>query len=130
MPRLVKKNVAVETAEPFILNTRMMAALAVGKKARDIRAYDVRGLTVVADAFLLCTVTSEPQMKAVFNAVKEGLKEAGVAPLHTEGATQDGWLLLDYGSVILHLFREQARTFYDLDGLWADAPEILLDLDG
>lgn len=128
MPRLLKKNVPQEVDEPFLVTTRRMAELAADKKAKDIRAYDVRGLTVLADAFVMCTVTSEPQMKAVFNAVKEGLKEIGVAPLHTEGATQDGWLLLDYGAVILHLFREQARSFYDLDGLWGDAPEIPLNL--
>ena len=129
MPKLVKKKKSPAEDESFLANAQKMAALAAEKKALDIRAYDVRGLTLVADSFVLCTATSEPQLKAVYNAVHDGMKEIGVAPLHSEGEFRGGWLLIDYGSVIFHVFREQARTFYDLDGLWADAKTILLDLD-
>ncbi len=128
MAALARKN-SPEADESFLPTTLRMASLAADKKARELLAYDVRGLTLVADAFLMCTVTSEPQMRAVFNAVKAGMKEAGIAPLHSEGTHQGGWLLMDYGAVILHIFRPKAREFYDLDGLWADAPTIPLDLD-
>jgi ribosome-associated protein len=106
-----------------------IAALAAEYKASDLRAYDVHELTVVADAFVVCSVHSEPQLRAVFNGVKEGMKELGVAPLHTEGTVQGYWLVMDYGDIIVHIFREEARRFYDLDDLWGDAPEIELALD-
>jgi ribosome-associated protein len=92
-------------------------------------AYDVRGLTLMADSFFICTANSEPQLKALFNTIKEGMKEVGVAPLHTEGVFQGGWLLIDFSEVIVHIFREEAREFYDLDGMWADAKRIPLDVD-
>ncbi len=128
MPKLVIKKTEPESDASFLANTLRIAHLAADKKAVDIKAYDVRGLTLMADSFLLCTATSEPQMKAVYNAVREGMKEVGVAPLHTEGTYHDGWLLMDFSTVILHVFRQQAREFYDLDGMWADAPEIELDV--
>jgi len=106
-----------------------MGALAANVKARDIRAYDLRGLTVIADSFVICSASSEPHFKAVYNSVKEGMKEVGVAPLHTEGISRGHWRVLDYGNIIVHIFREEAREFYDLDGLWGDAPEINLKLD-
>lgn len=102
--------------------------LAAEHKAENIRGCDVRELTVIADAFVFCTVTSDPHMGAVFNAVKEGMKEVGVAALRTEGTMHNGWTVLDFGSVIVHIFKREAREFYDLDGLWADAPALALDL--
>lgn len=105
-----------------------IATLADEHKAKEIKTYDVRGLTLVADAFVLCSATSEPQLRAIFNAVKEGMKEVGVKVLHSEGTFGGGWLVMDYGAVIFHIFREEARNFYDLDGLWGDAPLIDLDL--
>ena len=128
MATLVKKQKHAED-QSFVPNLRRMAYLAADKKAKDIKAYEVGGMTVVADAFLLCTATSEPQLKAVYNAVREGMKEIGVAPLRSEGTFAGGWILLDFGDIIFHIFREQARAFYDLDGLWADAPEVMLELD-
>lgn len=106
-----------------------MADLAADKKARDIKAYDVRGLTLIADAFVICTATSEPQVKAIYNAVREGMKAVGVAPFKGEGDFTSGWVLLDYSTILFHIFRAEARDFYDLDGMWADAPEIPLQLE-
>ena len=125
MPKAVKQP-TTEKDERFLQITLRIAEISADKKARDIRALDVRGLTLVADSFVLCTATSELQLKAVFNAVIEGLKEVGIAPLRTEGTFRDGWLLMDYGVVIFHIFREKAREFYDLEGMWGDAPEIPL----
>ncbi|MBI2431680.1 MAG: ribosome silencing factor [Candidatus Hydrogenedentes bacterium] len=127
MATLVRKAKASREEKDYLPNTRRIAALAADKKAANIKAYDVSGLTVIADAFVLCTATSEPQMKAIVNAVREGMKEIGVAPLSTEGAVSGGWVLMDYGQIIFHVFRQQARDFYDLDGMWADAQEIKLE---
>ena len=127
MVKLLKKS---KTAtDDFLPTTLHMATLAWDMKASDIRAYDVRGLTLIADSFLICTATSEPQLKAIFNSVKEGMKEVGVAPLRAEGKTDGSWMVLDFGNVIFHIFREKAREFYDLDGFWADAPTLDLELE-
>lgn len=128
MTKLVKKK--RKNAEPpeFMPVVLRIANLADEHKAKDIRAFDVRELTLVADAFVVCTATSEPQLRAIFNAVKVGLKEVGVKQLHSEGTFAGGWLVMDYGIVIFHIFREEARAFYDLDGLWGDAPQIDLEL--
>ncbi len=110
-------------------NTRRIADLAYHVKASDIRAYDVRGLTLVADALIICGASSQPQFRAILNTIKVGMKDIGIAPLHAEGESTGGWLVLDYGAIIVHIFRTEAREFYDLDGLWADAPRIDLELD-
>ncbi len=128
MPHLVRKT-HTPKEESYLPMTLRIAESAAGKKAKDIKAYDVRDFTVMTDAFLLCTATSEPQMKAVLNAVREDMREAGRSPRNVEGMHRDGWVLMDYGEVIVHIFREAARAFYDLDGMWADAPQIPLDLD-
>lgn len=130
MARLTKKtpNVPDSTAD-FLPNTLRIAGLAADHKAKSIRAYDVRGLTLIADSFVLCSASSDPQVKAIHSAVREGMKGIGVAPLRSEGAPGNGWLVLDYGDIIFHIFREEARAYYDLDGLWGDARIIDLDLD-
>lgn len=122
-----RKNAASAEDQSYIPNALRIAALASEKKAKDIKIYDVNGLTLVADAFVIATATSEPQLKAIFNSVKDGMEEIKVKPLRTEGAYSGGWVLVDFGDVILHIFREEPRSFYDLDGMWADAKEIPFD---
>jgi ribosome-associated protein len=128
---LTKKSPTSEE-EAVLANTLRIATLAADKKAADIKAYDVRGLTLIADTFVICTAHSTPQIKAVFNGVKDGMKEIGIPPLHSEGADgtfSSDWLLMDYGAILVHVFRDKSREFYDLDGMWADAKEIPLGLE-
>lgn len=113
----------------LLAKVRQVGEIAAEKKARDIRAFDVRGLTLMADAFVLCSVGSEPQLRAVVSLAREEMKDKGYRVLRVEGDHQCGWLIVDYGDVIFHVFRDKAREFYDLDRLWADAPEIKLELD-
>jgi len=128
LPKLVpKKN---DSAEPeFMPSLLQMAQSASNQKAENITAYDVRELTLIADAFFMCSAKSEPQIKAIVNRIRRDLKDMGVSPLRVEGETSSGWIVMDYGSIICHIFREKARSFYDLDGLWADAPTFDLDID-
>ena len=98
-------------------------------KATDIVAYDVRGLTLIADSFVICTANSEPQVRAISAKIQSALRDIGVKALHVEGESNSGWIVLDYGSVIVHIFKKDARAFYDLDGLWGDAPKFPLELD-
>ena len=113
----------------YLANVRRIAALCDEKKAEDIRAYDVQGLTAVTDCFIMATVNSDPQMKATMNSIREGMREVGLSPMRTEGDFHGGWVLIDYNDIIVHLFRKEPREFYDLDGVWADAPTVELDLE-
>lgn len=127
MPKLIKK--FDPSIEDILPNVRRIADLLANFKAIDVLAYDLRGLTLIADCFIICNASSEPQFKAMYKGVREGMKEIGVAPLHEEASASSHWIVLDYGTIIVHLFRGEARQFYDLDGLWADAPFIPLDID-
>ncbi len=126
-PTLVQKT--PQDQPDFLPNVLRIAEILASFKGKLIKAYDLRELTVVADCFVLCSVSSEPQFKAVYNGVREGMKTVGVSPLRVEGEVTGGWLIVDYGNIVLHVFRETAREFYDLDGLWGDAPQVALDLD-
>ena len=96
------------------------------KKARELSAIKVGDLTVLADYFLMCTATSSSHVRALADEAEEKLNEAGVAPHHIEGKTT-GWIVLDYGSVIIHIFSRDQREFYDLDKMWSDGEQVNLD---
>ncbi len=126
LPKLILKNKTA--AQPdFMPDVLRIAAAAADRKAIELKAYDVRELTVIADSFVLCSASSEPQLKAILNAVRREMKEVGKQALHVEDEPSSGWMVLDYGDVIFHAFREEARRYYDLDGLWGDAPQFALD---
>lgn len=124
---LTPKKTQQSEEERFEANLFRLADLALEKKAHDLKVYRVAGLTLTADALVVCTATSEPQVKAVASHVKDGMKSIGVRSLHTEGSHHDRWLIVDFGDIIFHIFREEARMFYDLDGLWADAPQVNME---
>ena len=96
------------------------------KKARELNAVKVADLTVLAEYFLMCTATSSTHVRALADEVEEKLNEAGVTPHHIEGKTT-GWIVLDYGSVIIHVFSRDQREFYDLDKMWSDGEQVNLD---
>ena len=93
------------------------------KKAREINAVKVDDLTVLCEYFLICTANSSTQLRALADEVEDKLKEAGVMPHHIEGKAS-GWVALDYGSVIVHVFGRQEREFYALDKMWSDAQSV------
>ena len=89
------------------------------KKGREIAAVKIDKLTVLGEYFLLCTANSSTQVRALCDEVEEKLKEAGITPHHIEGRST-GWIVLDYGSVIVHVFGKNEREFYSLDKMWSD----------
>jgi len=96
-----------------------------GRKVKNLSVLDVRGLTSMADFFILCSGRSSRQVAAIAeHAEKKLKKDSKIMPLTVEGKKEVRWALLDYGDVVIHIFFEEARTFYDLDGLWSDAKRI------
>jgi ribosome-associated protein len=97
---------------------------ASGKKATDLVILDVRKLSSIADVFIICSGRSNRQVAAIAEHIQVELKKHGITPLSVEGKKEGHWVLLDYGYVIIHVFYEPVRTFYDLEGLWIDAKRI------
>lgn len=97
------------------------------KKAEDIKSLEITDLTVVADYFVIATGTSGTHIRALADEVEDALTKLGVEPNHIEGKTT-GWILLDYGTVIVHLFTADQREHFNLEHLWADAN--IMDISG
>jgi ribosome-associated protein len=106
---------------------RRAAQAALDKKALDLVVLDVQGLSSVTDYFLVCSGRSAPHLASIIDAIREALRAEGVRPLHAEGVVDSGWVLLDYGDVLMHVFLEETRRYYALERLWGDAPSISVD---
>ena len=94
------------------------------KKAHDLVVLDVADLTSIADAFIICSGQSNRQVNAIADSIVVSLKKQNIKPLSVEGTGEGHWVLLDYGHVIIHVFYEPVREFFDLEGLWVDAKRI------
>lgn len=101
------------------------AAQALDKKAFDVKILEISRLSTIADYLVLATGTSDKQVQAIADGVKNGLKKYGKA-LDIEGVNEGKWVVIDYGDVIVHVFHEEQRRYYNLDELWGEAP--LLDI--
>ncbi len=99
---------------------------AMGKKALDLVVLDVRNISSVADFFIICSGNSSRQVAAISNHIQVDLKKHDIKPLSVEGKREGHWVLMDYGHVVIHIFHEPVRTFYDLEGFWSDAGKITL----
>ena len=94
------------------------------KKEQNITVLKTEELTTLADYFVLCTATSSTQVKAMSDACEEAMEKRGEQAHHIEGHRDGTWLLMDFSSVVVHVFTEEARKFYDLERLWSDAQEV------
>lgn len=103
------------------------ARAALARKAEDVLVLDVQGLSSVTDYYLLCSGKSATHVQTISEAIREGLKEAGVRPSHAEGVAESGWILLDYGDVLMHVFLAETRVYYALERLWGDAPSVSVE---
>jgi ribosome-associated protein len=119
---LESSQIAVDDARAHAL-ARRAAELMVDKKALDVVLLDVRGMTSYADWFVLGSGESERQVGATAEYLREKLREEGFRLIGAEGFETGNWVLLDFGEVVVHLFFTEVRAFYDLDGLWSDAPK-------
>lgn len=98
------------------------------KKARNVRVLKVEDLTVMCDYFVIATGNSSTQVKALADEVEYQLGEQGVQPLRREGMDSRSWIVMDYDTVIMHVFQPETRDFYNLEHLWADAVPVEVDL--
>ena len=99
-------------------------------KAEDVRVLDVRGLTDVTDFMVIATGSAERHIRALSDSARSALREGGRKVLGSEGGKDSGWIVVDAGDVVVHLFSRSLRRYYDLDGLWADAAEVDLGRAG
>lgn len=106
---------------------RLAARAALDKRAEGLVLLDLKGLSGVADFFLICSARSSTQLDTIAESILQALRALGVRLRHREGTAESGWLLLDYGDVVVHIFLEATRAFYALERLWGDAPVLSLE---
>ncbi len=104
-----------------------IARAALDKKAEDVTLLDVRGLTSYADYFVVVTADSDRQASAIADHVEDAMKRLGIPKVGVEGYETGRWILVDYGDVVAHVMNRESRDFYDLEGLWADAPRLSVE---
>lgn len=110
---------------------KVAATAADDKKATDIVLLDLTGISDVTDFFLVCTTANNPQMDSVVEEVRDKVFAAsGLKPLSVEGRQRSNWVVIDYGSLIVHVFKPEARDYFRLERLWGEAPWVKLDLEG
>ena len=116
---------AVSPEAEALALARRIVDLAADKKASDIVLLEIGGLTTLADYFVICSGASERQLGAIADGIESGLRDEGIRRIGREGSANAHWLLIDYGSVIVHVMATPERDFYQLERLWAEAPLLL-----
>ena len=106
---------------------QIIASIATEKKAEDICAIDLRGISSFTDFFVICSGNSEPHLKAIINDLQDRLhKEHDVRPTAVDGSPLSQWVVADYSDVVVHVFQSDKRALYSLEELWSDAPRLNL----
>ncbi|MGI5825148.1 MAG: ribosome silencing factor [Bacillota bacterium] len=100
------------------------AGFAYEKKARDIMGINLVGKSPMTDYFLICSGSNKPQIKAICDNIDDKMAEIGLNPGHIEGYQEAKWVLMDYGSIIIHIFDDESREYFNLERLWGDAPAV------
>lgn len=113
-----------EVLEPNLPGWQVAAWAAASKKATNIKVLDLTGVTTFTDTFVICTASNSRQAQAITDEVQQRLKKQGEQAISIEGYEQGEWILSDYSDLIVHVFSEKAREFYDLDRLWRQAKTI------
>ncbi|MCX7817343.1 MAG: ribosome silencing factor [Syntrophales bacterium] len=102
---------------------------ALKRKARRLTVLDVQGYSSFADFIIICSGSSDRQVKAIASWIREDLERYGMTPLGVEGEQHGRWILMDYEDIIIHIFLDPVREFYDIERLWIDVPKVTLDDD-
>lgn len=107
--------------DPILERAFACAEAALAKKATEVVVLDLRGVTSIADAFVIASGRSDTQVRAIADAIQERCRASGLRPLAVEGADAGRWILIDYGDFVVHVFHAPVREFYDLERLWSHA---------
>ena len=122
-------HVAEVVDDPGLTESRAVALqiadIIADTPAVDTRVLDIHALSTIADFFIICSGDNERQLRAISRDLVEGMSARGVRPIRTEGDPFSGWILLDYGGIIVHVFNVEQRAFYRLDDMWTEAPTLL-----
>ncbi|NBU21052.1 ribosome silencing factor [bacterium] len=118
-----------ETLTSTSVDSALQAALdcaraAIDKKAENVKILDISELSGFTDYFIICSGISDRQVQAIADSVKSTMKQQGVELVATEGYSEGRWVLLDFGDMVVHVFLDALREYYDLENLWADAPRV------
>jgi ribosome-associated protein len=126
--RLPRLKAAPPEPAPEAVSESWLACVraAESRKAADIRVLDLRPLTSFADYFVLCNGTNQRQIQAICDEVLRVMKLRGERPISLEGYDNAEWILADFGDLLVHIFSEKSRTYYDLDRLWRDAEQVAI----
>ena len=116
--------ISKEQLEASLKLAKIAARAAAENKGQDIVLLDVSKQTSIFDCFVIVTGTSRRQLHAISDEIEHALKEVGEERMSTSGYDESRWIVLDYGGLVVHLFDEETRSFYDLEGLWADSPSV------
>jgi ribosome-associated protein len=111
--------------EEILDQVRLAVHAAEEKKAENLIVLRLTALTEFTDYFLICSGNSTRQNQALADEITDQLKKSGVRPLHTEGYANAEWILIDYGTFVVHIFTDESRRFYDLERLWRDAERVI-----
>ena len=112
--------------DEILVIARRIAAMAAEKQADELIILDMRERVPYCDFFIICSGRSRRQVRAISDALHQGMKAEGVRVTSVEGGDSSRWILMDFGDIVVHIFDEQQRGFYDLETLWADAPRLPL----
>ena len=112
----------------MIEESKRMAKIAYhaleGKKAEDVKVIEIGDISVIADYFIIANGNNPSQVEAMVDAVTDGMSAEGFEPKRVEGVRSSGWVLLDYGDIIVHIFSKEDRLFYDLERIWRDGKNV------
>jgi ribosome-associated protein len=106
------------------------ARAAAAKLAEHITILDVHGLIVITDYFVICSGATERQVRTIVEEIEKALRDLGRKPVRREGESERRWVLLDYVDLVVHVFTEEEREYYDLERLWGDAPRSAWEEEG
>jgi ribosome-associated protein len=114
----------ISTGDPSRDRALDCARAAIDKKAENVKVLDLTDLSGFTDYFVICSGVSDRQVQAISDSVALAMEKSGAEPLSSEGYTQGRWVLMDFGDVVIHVFLDALREYYDLESLWVDAPRV------
>jgi len=105
------------------------ARAAIDKKAENLKVLDLSGISGFTDYFVICSGTSDRQVQAITDSIDHAMRSSGHDTLSTEGYNEGRWVVMDFGEVVVHVFQQTIREYYDLETLWSDAPKVSVPPD-